>query len=153
LRRGKKIIADALTKTISENMKVGSKLFLIHFDSLSDEQRILIRQWKKVFPIFKNDTKQSPSKLIVDGILENLERKKIVKYNGKHYLGKPIHYPSLDKALEIFMNFHMESFFNESPQCKQVIKELMSYLHKFEKSDGSLDIKPGCYIYTLEKTV
>lgn len=151
--KGNNKIKEVLIKTVTRNMKSGSLFFIIHFDSLSDEQRILIRQWKKVFPIFKKNTIQSPSKLIVDESLNELSKNGFITYSSEHYIGKSIKYDSIDKALEIFMNFHMESFFNKSPQCVQIIKELIAYFQKFKRRDGGYYIKPGCYIYKIRKII
>lgn len=153
IEKGNKKIKKTIIKTVQKNMKKGSQIFIIHFDSLSDEQRILIRQWRHVFPIFKRNSIQSPSKLIIDESLNELFEMGLIKYSLKHYIGKPIIYDSIDKALEIFMNFHMESFFNKSVQCPQIINELTAYFQKFKRKNGKIYIKPGCYIYRIKKNI
>ncbi len=58
-------------------MRSGASFFLIHFDSLSEEQKILMRQYRKFFPLFKSKIKQSPSKLILDEVLNFFDGKKL----------------------------------------------------------------------------
>lgn len=151
LRDGKRRIQKTIRKFVLKNMKVGSAFFLIHFDSLSDEQKILIRQWKRVYPIFRDNRRQSPSKRYIDDVLRKLSDDGIIKLSAAHYKGKPIVYRSPNEALEIFMNFHMESFFNESPYAKEIIESLIKYFKTFEKSNGSIEIAPGCFVYKFIK--
>ena len=132
-------------------MKKGSSIFIIHFDSMSDEQRILMQQWKKIFPIYHNTNIQSPSKLLIDEVLSSLENQKLIKSESTHYEGRGIMYSSVEEALEIFLNFHMESYFNESLLLPQVIDELAAYFENFVDKNGILKIKSGCFIYKIEK--
>lgn len=153
LRRGKQQIHDVLKKMILKNMTTGSKFFLIHFDSRSDEQKILIRQWGKVFSIFRQNGLQSPSKLCIDKVLNHLARQGYIKYSLRHYVGEPIEYKSSAEAVEIFMNFHMESFFNQAPNVDEIIDELLKYFRKFQLKDGRVRIKPGCFIYKFTRVL
>lgn len=151
LGNGEEEIRNIFEEFIKRNGKKDLKFFLIHFDSLSDEQKILIRQWKKAIPIFRNNKVQSPSKRLIDKILRDLARQKIIVFSSRHYIGKAIEYASLAEALEIFMNFHMESFFNKSPNVAEIINEIESYLKKFQDRNGKIYVKPGCFIYTFQK--
>ena len=151
LRKGKQRIEKAIRKFVLGNMKKGSVFFLMHFDSLSDEQRILIRQWKRVFPIFNENKRQSPSKRYIDEILRKLADEGTIKLSIEHFKGKPIVYRSLDEALETFMNFHLESFFNRLPDAGEIIRDLERYFRRFEKRDGSIEISPGCFMYKFIK--
>lgn len=151
LRKGRVRIEKAIKKFVFENTRKGSIFFLTHFDSLSDEQKILMRQWRKVYPIFRDTRKQSPSKRYIDEILHKLERDGIIKLSIVHYRGNPIRYRSLDEALEIFMNFHMESFFNGSPLAGKIIRELSDYFNGFREKDGTVSIAPGCFVYKFIK--
>ncbi len=136
---------------VINNMKNGANFYLIHFDSQSDEQKILMQQWKKVYPIYKNTKQQSPSKLLLDDIFSELENEKIITNEQKHYIGTEIVYSNLNEALEIFFNFHMESYFNKSPQLEKAINEMTSYFKKFITKNGNIAIKPACFIYKLTK--
>lgn len=151
LENGKKYIKEIMEKMIKENMSKFSTFFLIHFDSMSDEQRILMQQWKKVFPIYHNSQIQSPSKLIIDEILQSLHKEGIIKLKMNHYTGEEIIYSTSEEALEIFFNFHMESFFNKSQNLPQIMEELLDYFNGFKDTNGNIKIKPGCFIYTVEK--
>lgn len=148
---GRKYIQSAIQKMIEKNMNKGSSFFLIHFDSMSDEQKILMQQWKKVYPIYNDTNVQSPSKLLIDETLQSLEKQKLIKLESIHYKGHEITYSSAEEALEIFFNFHMESYFNESPLLPQVIDELVSYFKNFTDKNGTIKIKPGCFVYKIEK--
>jgi len=148
---GRKNIQGILQKMVEKNMKKGSRVFLIHFDSMSDEQKILMQQWKKIFPIYANTSIQSPSKLLIDEALSSLENQNLIKSDSTHYEGRGITYASVEEALEIFLNFHMESYFNESLLLSQVINELVVYFENFIDKNGVLKIKPGCFIYKIEK--
>jgi SAM-dependent methyltransferase len=147
----KKYIQSIMKKVIEKNMTKGSSFFIIHFDSMSDEQKILMQQWKKAYPILSNLEIQSPSKIILDEILKTLEKQKKIKLKLTHYEGEEIIYPSIEKALETFLNFHLESHFNKSPILPQIINELVNYFENFTDQNGFVRIKPGCFVYNIEK--
>lgn len=151
LSNGKKYIQYIIQKMIKKNMKKGSSFFLIHFDSMSDEQKILMQQWKKVYPIYSNINEQSPSKLLIDEVLQSLKERNLINLEITHYKGHEITYSSIDEALEIFLNFHMESYFNESFLLPGVINELVSYFKNFTDENGLIKIRPGCFTYIVTK--
>lgn len=150
-RAGKEYIQGVIEKMVRQNMKRDSVFFLIHFDSLSDEQRILMRQWNKVFPIFKNINKQSPSKLLLDETFKRLRDEGLIKLKTAHFTGKAIKYSSLSEALEIFLNFHMESYFNESKLLPHIIDDLRIYFQSYTRKNGKIEIRPGCFFYVIKK--
>ncbi len=139
----------AVKKLIKENMKKGGRIFIIHFDTQSDEQKILVNQWRKVFPIFKID-QQSPSKELLDRTFGVLKSKDIIDFKVTHYKGKVIEYKSINEALEIFMNFHMETYFNRNKNVDLIIKELIKEFSRYKKN-GKVYISPGCFIYEIYK--
>ena len=152
LNKGSIYIKKVLNKFIKENLEIGGKFFLIHFDSMSEEQQILMKQWKKIFPIFKDSgLHQSPSKIIIDKTLLPLDQKNKIRLSIEHIEGDSIKYESLDKLLEIFLNFHLESFFNKTRQIDGIIKEIKKLVKKHRQKDGTYEIKPSCYIYTFTK--
>ncbi len=140
-----------LSQFLCNHLMPGGVFFLIHFDSCSDEQRILIQQWKKVYPIFANNTVQSPSKLLIDEVLRELEQEGIIRFTQSHLIGDEIVYASEDEALEIFLNFHMESYFNDSELLPEVIDELRTYFQPYTDATGTIRIKPGCFLTTLQR--
>jgi SAM-dependent methyltransferase len=148
---GKMYIQKVIRKVIKENMKRSSKFFLIHFDSLSEEQKILMKQWNKVFPIYNNLDSQSPSKLLITEVLEELCKEGLIKLRSNYFEGDAITYLSTNEALEVFLNFHMESYFNENSLLPDIIGELENYFRKFTDKDGRIKIKPGCFIYEVER--
>ncbi|KQU24364.1 hypothetical protein ASG61_20825 [Bacillus sp. Leaf75] len=151
LTEGKKYAQGAIRKFITENMLPGSEFFLIHFDSMSDEQKILLKQWAKVFPIFGDLDSQSLSKLLIDDELVKLEKEGLITFELGHHVGEEIEYTSEDDALEVFMNFHMESFFNESDRLLDVVNDLKNYFRQFTDKSGKVKIRPGCFIYKVRK--
>jgi hypothetical protein len=110
-----------------------------------------MQQWKKVYPIYNDTNVQSPSKLLIDETLQSLEKQELIRLESIHYKGHEITYSSIEEVLEIFLNFHMESYFNESPLLPQVIEELMSYFKNFTDKNSIIKIKPGCFIYIVTK--
>ncbi len=144
-------ISSVIRKFLKENIVKGGSFFLIHFDSLSQEQRILMRQWKRIFPVFANTEEQSPSKQIIDKTLLELDTKGEITLSVNHLQGDAIHYKSEDEGLETFMNFHLETYFNNSPLTENVIDDIKRQISKYHNKDGSYDITPGCYVYSFIK--
>lgn len=141
----------AYAKFIRQNIAKHGSFFLIHFDSLSQEQSILMRQWKRVFPTFTNIDEQSPSKQVIDKTLLELDTKGEITLSINHLQGDAIHYESEDEVLETFMNFHLETYFNDSPLTENVIEDIKEQASKYRNEDGSYDITPGCYVYLFVK--
>ena len=151
LEKGMIFLKKVISKVIIENMKKGSYFYLVHFDSMSDEQTILLKQWRKVFPIFRDVSKQSPSKLLMDQVCNELLSEHIIDFETQHFVGEPIEYGSINEALEVFLNFHMESYFNESDDVEEIINELSNYFENFREESGKISIKPGCFIYKIRR--
>ncbi len=148
-QKSSKYIAKTIKKFLLQNINKGGKMYLIHFDTQSEEQCILVNQWKKVFPIFKSN-QQSPSKKLLDKIFIDFKDKKIIDLNIKHYTGEKIKYESFEEALEIFMNFHMETYFNKNKKVESIIQELKKEFKKYKKGN-KVYISPGCFIYEIAK--
>jgi ubiquinone/menaquinone biosynthesis C-methylase UbiE len=149
---GEARVREAIKKMARHNMASGSRFFLIHFDSLSDEQKILMRQWKKLYPsLFGDIEKQSPSKRLIDEVLKELEDEGTLRFAVKHYTGAPIEYRSVEEALETFVNFHLESAFNTTGLMMDVVAEVENYIRGFADETGVVRIAPGCFIYTVSR--
>lgn len=151
LDTGTAYVRSVLRKFFTENMAPGSSFFLIHFDSMSDEQRILIKQWKKVYPIFADDSQQSPSKRLIDDEMAELVEGGVVTCDTRHLLGEEIVYASEAEALEIFLNFHTESYFNDTEILPRVVEELKAYFRGFTDASGVVRIRPGCFVYHIKR--
>ncbi len=151
LYEGRMYVKSTIRKMVKENMAKSSKFFLIHFDSLSDEQKILMRQWRKAFSIYNNLHLQSPSKRTIDETLQELRNEGIIKLRVRHLRGEAITYYSVEEALKIFLNFHMETYFNKSLLLPNIINELKEYFKKFTDKNGKIMIKPGCFVYEVDK--
>jgi len=144
-------IKKILKKFIANNMNPGANFFLIHFDSQSEEQNILMKQWGKYFSAFSDQSKQSPSKLILDNLFSEMSGNIIDNFECNHLIGDPIVYKTLDEALETIMNFHMETEFNKHKDTEMIVKELTENINKHTRSDGKYYIKPGCFMYTFKR--
>lgn len=151
LEEGGKRVKAALRRTIVEMMKPGAGFFVIHVDSKSDEQTILFRQWAKLFPIFKDEVNQTPSKQMFDEVLGELQAEGVIDLEVDHHELEAIEYESIDELLDIFLNFHLESHFNSDDDVDATIQEITEYAQQFKTSDGKYAIKPGCFIYKVIK--
>ncbi len=151
LEKGLQEVRKIITKLFNENMKNGSRFFLIHSDWLSDEQKILIKQWGREVPNLYKYGKQGISKLTLDSVFEDLSKKRLINYTITHYQGDPIEYGSLEEALETFINFHLESYFNDTKYIYDVFSDLRDYLLKFQDKDGKVQVRPACFIYRCTK--
>jgi len=149
--KAKSLLTDSLSKFIRENLNTGGKFFLMHFDSKSDEQEVLMNQWKRVLPEFEDTTQQSPSKRIIDSVLIDLDNRDEIVLSVSHYRGDNILYSNEDEVLETFLNFHMETFFNDSSILGTVLNDVRAKIQPFKQADGTFLIQPGCYIYSFEK--
>lgn len=147
----KQLLRQNLTKFIAENLTNNAKFYLVHFDSMSEEQRILMRQWKRVYNIFSDIDTQSPSKLMIDSILTELDDKNIIYLTKRHLEGDPIVYRDREELLEIFLNFHLETYFNDSPLLADVVEDIERQIEQYRQSDGSYSIRTGCYIYEITR--
>jgi len=148
---GRKYISRVLEKFVLENIKKDGAFFLIHFDSLSDEQIVLMRQWQRVFPTFANIDQQSPSKQIIEETLTKLDTNGDIRLNVQHLQGDVIQYESEDVLLETFMNFHLETFFNQSEYLQTVLEDIKTQVATHKQNDGTYAVTPGCYVYSFIK--
>lgn len=145
-------VQNAMKRMVRTMMKPGGFFYLTHVDTMSDEQRHLFRQWAREFPMFGDDQHQSPSKLLLDDVFEELEETdEISDLRIERHLGDPIEYSSMEEALDIYLNFHLESHFNEKPEALEVAEDLENSLREFEEDDGRLLVRPGCITYQFQK--
>ena len=49
------------------------------------------------------------------------------------------------------MNFHLETYFNNSALTESVIDDIKGQISKYRNEDSSYDITPGCYVYSFIK--
>lgn len=141
---------NSIRNFIEKSIAPGGKMYVIHFDSLSEEQSIIYRQLSRDYPVAALTDRQSPSKLLLDDVFRECEKIGMGNSSITHLIGDPIRYDSIEDALESFMNFHMHTYFNHSDVTEQVIDELTKDLGKYEKPDGVF-IRPGCFVYLFEK--
>jgi len=147
---GRSKVCAALQNLFCNGLSSSGRFFLVHFDSTSEEQTIVLRQRSKEFPWFRPG-EHSPSKVIIDSVLSDIRRKGLIDFKVEHLHGAPIEYVDLDEALEIFMNFHMEGYFNDTARLKNVLIEVTQDLRRFKQPDGTIRVRPGCFVYTCRK--
>ncbi|OLA94028.1 MAG: hypothetical protein BHW64_05490 [Candidatus Melainabacteria bacterium LEY3_CP_29_8] len=142
-----------LKKFIEQNLNNNGKFFIIHFDSQSDEQKILMKQWAKKSYVYNRGNKLSLSLDAIKSSLESLKNENIISYKINHLQGDPIYYTSMEEALEIFLNFHLEGEFNNCDENKwnATIKEVQADLQNYVLDDKRLAIRPACYTILIEK--
>lgn len=150
LEEARVYVERTLRRMVQHVMVPGAAFYLIHFDAQSDEQQILIDQWRRKYPFYVAG-EQSPSKLLIDSTFEALKGEGVIDYSRSHYLGDEIDYGSQSEALEIFLNFHLESHFNEEPYIGEIIDEMRHYFARFTTPDGRIRIRPGCFEYQVFK--
>jgi hypothetical protein len=56
------------------------------------------------------------------------------------------------QLLEVFMNFHLETFFNRHKLLSTVINDITKQIEQYRQDDGTYRVNPGCYIYKLTKS-
>ncbi len=149
IRDGAKLADSVITKFITQNLRRGGSMFIVHPDILSDEQRILkdLRQPT----ISKTKDKQSSSKRVLDSTLDRLEELGLVTADCTQLKGDPIRYSNTDEALEIFLNFHMHGYLNRSRRLPKAIDLLKSQFAQYQEGDEVL-ISPGCFIYEVTRS-
>lgn len=144
-------ICDVIENFIRNKLTIDGEMYIFHFDSTSQEQMILLSQWKKIYPLYTDITQQTPSKKTLDKVFEQLTRDNVMEFSCEHYIGEKIHYKDSEEYLELFMNFHLETFFNKTKMFESVKNSILSMGEKYKNGDGSYDIKPGCFIYKLKR--
>lgn len=151
IEKTKKILRASLEKMFKNNLRQGGSFYLVHFDSMSDEQRILMRQWQRVYPAFSDISTQTPSKQMIDEILHDLDNRNVITLVEKHLVGDPIIYEDENTLLEIFLNFHLETYFNNLDCLPTVIDDIRDCIKQYKNLDGTYSIGTGCYIYEVKK--
>lgn len=152
-KQGKAYVHNILKKFIEQNLNNNSKFFIIHFDSQSDEQKILMKQWAKKSYVYNRGNKLSLSLEAIESSLESLKNENIISYEINHLQGDPIYYTSMEEALEIFLNFHLEGEFNDCDEnnWNATVKEVQANLQNYVLDDKRLAIRPACYTILIKK--
>ena len=88
---------------------------------------------------------------MLDKIFHELDDKNKIILTEKHLVGDPILYENEEMLLEIFLNFHLETYFNKSNLLPVVINDIKKCARQYKSQDGTFAIKTGCYIYEIEK--
>jgi SAM-dependent methyltransferase len=148
---GTKNVKQAIDRLFTELLEPGGKFFLLHFDSCSEEQYILMRQWKKIWPIIDSLDEQSPSKQVVDAALQALTDRGIIEYSSVHLMGDAIEYDNINDAMEVFFNFHLECALNDTPHLPQAVSEIQAYMKAHTTACGTVQLKPGCFLYECKR--
>ncbi|MDB5188260.1 MAG: ubiE/COQ5 methyltransferase family protein [Candidatus Kaiserbacteria bacterium] len=157
-----KMIEDILTNFFVQNLKGGGAVFIIQTDGASEEQKLIKQSWflgdgilhKRLLESEYYSDFQSPSIRILDSVFATLLKGSIfdsTETNVTQVTGNEIEYDSLDEALEIFMNFHLEGEFNGTPAFTPIYDFLKLEFEKIVKAKGKLAIGTGFWIYKAKK--
>lgn len=148
-------VADALSRFIINNLEAGGSMYLFHYDIQSPEQRLInpwrLNLWQTADPNY-DASDQSPSKVLLDNLLTELREQDFVDFTVDHLKGDAIEYSSTDVALETFLNFHMEGYFNTHPELADVIQSLRRGFEEYADENGVVRIPPGAFIYKINRT-
>lgn len=147
-------VKNSLKLFLEKNLRTGGHFFIIHFDSMSEEQNIMMPLWEKIYPGTINLHEQSPSFKIITAAFEELQKQRLVTYHIEHKLGYPIIYESIAEALEVYMNFHLETQLNilSDSELEEIIAYLIDYFLKYRQADGKIVIRPGCFVMQAVRT-
>ena len=151
--RGAAIAREGLDRLLAATTP-GGKMGLLHFDARSDEQMLVMPMWEKVFAwaeVRAGD--MSPSERVMRQWCADHEGAGTITYKFERHAGDPITFPSVESALEVMMNLHMEMYFNQHPLHETVIRELGAGLQSRAVSDGSVTVKPAAYFIEVTKNV
>lgn len=147
---GRERVELAIRRLLTELLRPKGTFFLIHVDTRSPEQEILVRQWNRVVKVF-DEGRQSPSKRHLDAILARLSEEGEVSVSSRRLAGQEILYHSLDNAMEVFLNFHLESHFNDRPDLPEVYHDVEQHLRRYLREDGTVAVAPGCFVYEVTR--
>src|SRR3989344_2417100 len=92
--KGVENVRAGVTKFLTENLKKDGSFFLIHFDSLSPEQRISMKQRRRDNFVFADDHLQSPSKRLLDELFTELHATGLIDFSCIRYAGEPLEFQS-----------------------------------------------------------
>ena len=148
-RKGFESIEGIFETFLRNNIRSGGSFYLIHFDSQSEEQRILLKQWAKIHPLYSAYKEPSHSYKMIEKSLKKLSDQGYLEYDIQHLKGEPITYKNMDEALEIFINFHLEGALqrtNDTDITNSVLEDLRTYFEDRQTTAGEIIIQPGCYI-------
>ncbi|MDB5245218.1 MAG: ubiE/COQ5 methyltransferase family protein [Parcubacteria group bacterium] len=156
------LIEGILTDFFVKNLKRDGAVFIIQTDGASEEQKLIKQSWFLGDGILNKDRLQSeyyhefqsPSIRILDSVFAALTASQVFDPTDTkviRILGNEIEYESLDEALEIFMNFHLEGEFNGTEAFAIVYDFLKSEFEKIIEIKGKLSIGTGFWVYQAKK--
>lgn len=142
-------IESTIRKFLTQNIQPGGQFYLIHFDSQSDEQRILLKQWARVHPLYADYKEPSQSFKMLTQLLKKMEAEDLLKFEVSRCIGDPIVYESLEEALEVFINFHLEGVLQGYSCINEVIDDMTDYFSSYTGADGRISICPAWYVIKI----
>ncbi|MBI4903373.1 MAG: class I SAM-dependent methyltransferase [Acidobacteria bacterium] len=142
--------ARAVRTMLTDRISPGGRFFIMHFDSLSEEQRVAMPQWAKVDAIFSDVESQSPSFRLIASIIEDLNRRGRVEAGVTHFQGEAIEYDGIEQALETYFNFHLEGRLNRAPaaELEKAVSEVTSALERHQDRSGRIVVVPSWFVFS-----
>jgi len=141
---------SAVERMFAQRVPPGGRVYVIHFDSTSEEQKLALRQRQRLWP-FLVPGRPSPSQQLLEEALGALSARGGWRVQSRKLVGDMIVYESLDEALESYMNFHMEGWFNHRHDRDAVLYELEADLLRRVGTDGKIRVRPGCVVFVAER--
>jgi SAM-dependent methyltransferase len=133
--------ATADFKRLLECSRKGSRYLFFHVRSDTEEQMINRKPWGELNPYFM-PPKKTPSQSIIERVLAEEHKENRLDYTLK-YVDGTVSFPSLEKALEIFLNFHSKGYFNNRPEFVSVFEEMRTALLQRRRGNGQIELGAG----------
>jgi len=145
--------ASAIRRMMTKRLGIGGRFFIVHFDSLSQEQRVAMPQWARIDPIFSEVDQQSPSFRLLSRVLGQLDEEGVATTTQEHFNGDPIEYTGLEAALETYFNFHLEGRLSrlEPTELSCAIEEVSKALLRHQCTDGRIRVQPAWFVFSGER--
>jgi SAM-dependent methyltransferase len=148
--KGTAMTEQVLERTLVKVLKKNGLLYIIHFDSTSDEQIISLRQRRRMWAFLKAGV-PSPSQRIIEKFFTRAEKLGRCKFRRRRYVGDEILLGRLEYAREVYLKFHMEDIFGEVSSGNPVFEQLTEDLIGHCGSDGFVRVRPKWFEYSIEK--
>ena len=149
---GKEALVNRMVSFWRDNFSQYGRGFIIHFDSRSEEQRVLAPTWAKLNSFFDTNDGPSHSLKVLLSSLEKASSQNYIDFRISNRRCDPIVFDSLNSTLEAFVNFHLEgslqrhmSLLEAEKECNEISARLEPYV----QIDGTVTISPRAYVIEI----
>jgi len=157
------LIESAFTKFFIKNLNKNGRVFIIQTDGAGEEQILVKKSWFLGNKLLQKNNNleteyykdfQSPAIRILNSVFNKLVNLGVLdkdQTKSVRISGNEIEYESVDEALEIFMNFHLEGNFNGTECFDVVFNFLKNEFEKIITTKNKLAIGTGFWVYKAKK--